>query len=215
MPDKPGHNGYDIAHDIFDLRGPGGFETVVPPRVPGTKPIIDDGTGPRRPELLNPNIANVYWDTEEEQLFTFDPDAEDPDELGFTQISPFLESVYYDPDTDTLYYWDGEQFVEIPFEELAGDSNVYLVFTSPPRMVAPDEESSPVTVERRDALDNLLTIGALDVYLYSTDPDMTFLFEGNPVTGVTLANGESSFTFTFTTPTSGNPVITASDEVLS
>jgi len=207
VPDKTELDGFLLAHDIFDLAGGGGFETLAPPRVPGTNDLMDEDLD--RPE--DPNFANVMWDFEAEALFAFDPDTGD----NLTQISPFNLSVYYDPDFQELLYWDGiaEEFVPLSFGGVFGFDEI--VFLTPPRAVNPDEESSPIIIERRDIDDVPLDIGTVTAYLYSTDPDMVFMFEGNPVTSVDFLNGESQVTFTFITPNAGNPVITPSFEVLA
>lgn len=210
MPDKTVLDGFLIAHDVFDLAGSGGYNTSAPPRVPGTDDLMDDPPFPEVPDEDHPSLANVLWDFDESQLFAFDEDEQ------LTQISPFDLSVYYDPDTQTLNYWDApnEVFVPIDLGDIFGDQ-VQLVFTSPPRGVAADEESSGVTIERRDILDNPITTGITTVYLYSTDPDLIFYLSGVEVDTVDIEDAESSFTVTFRTPTAGNPVITASTEVLA
>lgn len=208
MPDKTVLDGFLIAHDVFDLAGAGGFNSSAPPYVPGTNNLSDEPPFPDPPSETNPSLANVLWDFDESQLFAFDEDEQ------LTQISPFDLSVYYDPDTQILNYWDGSTFIPIDLGDIFGDQ-IQLVFTSPPRGVAPDEESSGVTIERRDILDNPITTGITTVYLYSTDPDLIFYLSGVEVDTVDIEDAESSFTVTFRTPTAGNPVITASTEVLA
>lgn len=206
MPDKTELDGWLLAHDIFDLAGKGGYETLAPPHVPGTNPLWDEDPFDDGGLEDDPGLANVYWDGEHLQ-------AIGEGEGDFTQIDPFLESVYYDPADNILMYWDGSAFVPIDFGDIWGDQ-VFLVFTTPPRAVEPGEESSPITIERRDIEDNPLSVGELTVYLYSSDPDLIFYFDGSEADTIVMEDGEESFTITFVTPNAGNPVISASTEVL-
>jgi hypothetical protein len=119
---------------------------------------------------------------------------------------------------------DNDAAPSIPFmNEDAGDvePRVYLVFTTAPKQVEQDEETSNITIQRRDEADEPLTTGDLLVYLYSSSPDGIFRFDppgGDPpveVTTVTIEDGDSTVSFTYEDADAGNPVITASTEELT
>lgn len=95
----------------------------------------------------------------------------------------------------------------------------YLVFLSRPQSIEADTRSTLMTIERRDIEDTPLTVGDLTVYLYSTSPGAIFEIDDGfggftTVTSVTILSGNSTATFYYTDDTAGNPVLTASTEVL-
>ena len=87
----------------------------------------------------------------------------------------------------------------------------YLVFTTAPEAVDAGVATGTITVERRDVANELLTEGALTVYLYSTSSGGVFSTGAT----ATIADGDSSVSFTYTDDTTGNPVLTASTEALT
>lgn len=97
----------------------------------------------------------------------------------------------------------------------------WLVFTTAPQAVDAGVRSLVITIKRVDIDNTLLTVGALIVYLYSTSAGAIFetydsgTLSYTTVTQVTIADGASTASFYYTDDTTGNPVITASTEVLT
>lgn len=226
MPDKILNDSFYMEHYDGELSGKGGFDSATP--LPPNTRTFDDPDFPE-PEPLD-GLANVFWDADAEEFFVFNPDdpQEDP-----SQISPRFGEMRYDFDVDEYTAFDGNSFVyphprdgDVRYNWDDGTLEAYdatlpgwvainlfgtfIVFLTPPRQVEPGEESEELIIQRQDGQGNPLSVGDLDVFLYSSDPDMTF----SPSNVVTILDGDDSYAFTYVTPNAGDPVITASPEEL-
>ncbi len=118
---------------------------------------------------------------------------------------------------------DSETLPPTTFMDDSGDSAVttWLVFTTRPQHVEATVRSDPHTIQRRTLNDELLTKDDLVVYLYSTSAGGVFeIYDAGSasyitVTSVTILDGNDSVNFYYTDSTTGNPVLTASTEVLA
>lgn len=227
MPDKILNDSFYVQNYDGDLTGKGGYNTQ-PPLLPPNERSFDEGDFP--PQATS--LANVYWDQE---YFVFDPEADpdptqispregemrwdfgtdqaraftDPEDTG-TVVVPHDGDVRWDFDLEVLSAWDAINEVWVPLDLTTHTGGTFIVFLTQPQLVTPGAESAEIIIQRRDGDDVPITVGDQDVFLYSTDPDMTFF----PSNVVTILDGDDSYAFTFTTPNSGNPVITASPEIL-
>lgn len=120
------------------------------------------------------------------------------------------------PDADTL---PPATMMEDPVDDEDAEP-IFLVFTTAPKQVDAGVETSAITIERRDGLDEALTEGDLEVFLYTTSPGGIFWYDPPgpdvpvQVTSVTIPDGQSTVSFTYEDDEAGNPVITASTEEL-
>lgn len=87
--------------------------------------------------------------------------------------------------------------------------DVNLIFTSAPKQITAGGTTSAITVQRVNLQGIAISHGILTVYLYTSSPTGTI-----PAT-LTIADGSSSNTFTYTDTTGGNPVLTASTQALT
>ena len=88
-----------------------------------------------------------------------------------------------------------------------------LVFTTTPVTVTAGVESSSITVEREDQYGNPNTSDAAILVALASDSTGTVTF--NPVSPLTIANGSSSASFTYTDTKAGTPTITVQSYLLT
>ena len=87
-----------------------------------------------------------------------------------------------------------------------------LVFTTTPVAVTAGVEFSSITVEREDQYGNPNTSDAAILVVLASDSTGMVTF--NPVSPLTIDNGESSVSFTYTDTKAGTPTITVQSYLL-
>ena len=173
----------------------------------GGNPINQEGSD-RTVDLTTTSTGGIFRDTGDTDTITSVIIPVDADSASFLYKdtvagTPTLRAATTSPTTLTSVTQD---------ETVNPAVASKLVFTTTPVTVTAGVELSSITVEREDQYGNPNTSDAAILVVLASDLTGTVTF--NPVSPLTIDNGESNVSFTYTDTKAGTPTITVQSDLL-